>query len=197
MKKLLPLTAFAFLALALPAQGEIYRAKFGSSKLTIYGDSTIHKWKVETKVLGGYLSLNADALAEPGAVAAKGKVIVPVRQLKSGKKRMDEVMHAAMNAKTHKDINFTLTGIEVKSVKGGVSTCLGKGTFTINGQTKPATLDVQIKSAGGLLTITGSTDVNMQDDYKIKPPSPKLPTGQIVTKKMVKITFTWVVAQAK
>ena len=93
MKKLLPLTAFAFLALALPAQGEIYRAKFGSSKLTIYGDSTIHKWKVETKVLGGYLSLNADALAEPGAVAAKGKVIVPVRQLKSGKKRMDAIMH--------------------------------------------------------------------------------------------------------
>ena len=197
MKKLLPLIALALLGLALPAQAEIYRAKFGSSKLTIFGDSTIHKWKVETKVIGGYLSVDAAALGEPGTVAAKGKVIVPVRQLKSGKKRMDEVMHAAMNAKTHKNIDFTLTGIEVKSVKDGLSTCLGKGVMKINGQSKPATLDVQIKSAGGLLTITGSTDVNMQDDYKIKPPSPKLPTGQLVTKKMVKITFTWVVAQAK
>ena len=192
MKKILLLTILGF---ALPAKAEIFRAKFGSSKLTIFGDSTIHKWKVETKVIGGYLSVDAAALGEPGTVAAKGKVIVPVRQLKSGKKRMDEVMHAAMNAKTHKNIDFSLSEIEVKSVKDGVSTCLGKGVLKINGQAKPATLDVQIKSAGGLLTIVGSTNVNMQNDYKIKPPSPKLPTGQIVTKPQVKIAFTWVVAK--
>ena len=46
-------------------------------------------------------------------------MIVPVRQLKSGKKRMDEVMHAAMNEPQHKLIKFTITGLEVKSVKDG------------------------------------------------------------------------------
>ena len=192
MKKLVFLIALFF---ALSAQAEVYRAKFGSSKLTIHGDSSIHKWKVETKVVGGFLQIDPAALAKAGTIAVKGKVIVPVRQLKSGKKRMDEVMHAAMNAKTHKLIDFTLNGLEVKDVKDGVAQCAGSGVLTINGKSKPITMEVTLASKGNQLVVTGSTTVNMLDDFKIKPPSPKLPTGQIKTKQLVKITFTWVVAK--
>ena len=193
MKKILTLIAFT---LVLPAQAEIFKAKFGTSKLTINGDSSVHKWKVETKVVGGFLQVDSAALAEAGKIEAKGKVIIPVRQLKSGKKRMDEVMHAAMNAKNHKNIDFTLASLNVNSVKGGVANCASNGSIKINGKTKPLTMDISIASKDDQLVVTGSALLKMTD-FGITPPSPKLPTGNIVTKDEVKISFEWVVAKAK
>ena len=193
MKKILTLIAFTFV---LPAQAEIFRAKFGDSKLSINGDSSVHKWKVETKVVGGFLQVDSAALAEAGKIEAKGKVIIPVRQLKSGKKRMDEVMHAAMNEKKHKLIDFTLSGLNVNSVKDGVANCASNGSIKINGKTKPLTMDISIASKGDQLVVRGSANLKMTD-FGIKPPSPKLPTGSIVTKDEIKITFEWVVAKAR
>ena len=193
MKKILTLIA---LTLVLPAQAEIFRAKFGNSKLTINGDSSVHKWKVETKVVGGFLQVDSSALSEPGKIETKGKVIIPVRQLKSGKKRMDEVMHAAMNEKKHKLIDFTLFDLNVNSVKDGVANCTSNGTIKINGKTKPLTMDISIASKDDQLVVTGSALLKMTD-FGITPPSPKLPTGNIVTKDEVKISFEWVVAKAK
>ena len=187
---------FIALTLVLPAQAEIFKAKFGTSKLTINGDSSVHKWKVETKVVGGFLQIDSAALAKPGKIEVKGKVIIPVRQLKSGKKRMDEVMHAAMNEKKHKLIDFTLSGLNVNSVKGGVANCTSNGSIKINGKTKPLTMDISIASKGDQLVVSGSAILKMTD-FGIKPPSPKLPTGNIVTKDEVKISFEWVVAKAK
>ena len=184
------------LTLVLPAKAEIFKAKFGTSKLTINGDSSVHKWKVETKVVGGFLQVDSAALAEPGKIEVKGKVIIPVRQLKSGKKRMDEVMHAAMNEKKHKLIDFTLFDLNVNSVKDGVANCTSNGTIKINGKTKPLTMNISIASKGDQLVVTGSAILKMTD-FEIKPPSPKLPTGNIVTKDEVKISFEWVVAKAK
>ena len=72
MRKILILIVFT---LILPAQAEIFKAKFGTSKLTINGDSSVHKWKVETKVVGGFLQIDSAALAKPGKIEVKGKVI--------------------------------------------------------------------------------------------------------------------------
>ena len=191
MKKILTLISFTVI---LSAQAEVFRAKFGGSKLTINGDSSVHKWKVETKVVGGFLQVDPTALTGTGKVEAKGKVIIPVRQLKSGKKRMDEVMHAAMNEKKHKLIDFTLAGLNVKSVKGGVANCTSNGSIKINGKTKPLTMNITIASKGDQLAVTGSALLKMTD-FGITPPSPKLPTGNIVTKDEVNISFEWVVAK--
>jgi len=191
MKKPLILTA---LILALPAQAELYKAKFGLSKLTINGNSSVHKWKVETKVIGGFLNVDSAALGKTGTTKANGTVIVPVRQLKSGKKRMDEVMHAAMNEPKHKLIKFTITSLEVKTVKVGVSTCAGSGAIEINGIKKPLAFDVTIANKDGQMTVSGLVPIKMTD-FGITPPSPKLPTGSIQTDSEVEISFDWVVAK--
>ncbi len=191
MKKILILTA---LILALPAQAELYKAKFGLSNLTINGNSSVHKWKVETKVIGGFLNVDGAALGKTGTPQASGTVIVPVRQLKSGKKRMDEVMHAAMNEPKHKLIKFTITGLEVTSVKDGVSTCAGSGAIEINGKKQPLNFEVDIANKAGQLTVSGLVPIKMTD-FGITPPSPKLPTGSIQTDPEVKISFDWVVAK--
>ena len=138
--------------------------------------------------------MDGAALGKTGTPQASGTVIVPVRQLKSGKKRMDEVMHAAMNEPKHKLIKFTITGLEVKSVKDGVSTCAGSGAIEINGKKQPLNFDVNIANKAGQLTVSGLVPIKMTD-FGITPPSPKLPTGSIQTDPEVKISFDWVVAK--
>ena len=187
MKKALILIS---LILAMPATAETYKSKFGS-RVVIDGDSSVHKWKVESKLVGGTLEVNAAALGKPGKLDAKATVFIPVRSLKSGKKRMDEVMHAAMHAKKHPKIEFTLSEITVKAAKGTLSQCDSKGTLKINGKTRPISMLITVSRAGGKLTVKGSTLVKMTD-FGIQPPSPKLPGGNIVTKDEVKITFSWV-----
>ena len=93
-----------------------------------------------------------------------------MRQLKSGKKRMDEVMrgHERAAAQAHQAYHHLS---EVKSVKDGVSTC-GSGAIEING--KSTELRVNIAKAGQL-TVSGLVPIKMTD-FGIRP-LPKLPTG--------------------
>jgi len=192
MKKIITILTL-ILALPVPAEAaETYRAKFGSS-VKLDGDSSVHKWKVESKLIGGSIDVNTAALGKPGKLDAKATAFIAVRSLKSGKKRMDEVMHAAMNAAKHPKIEFTLSEITVKAAKGTLSQCESKGTLKINGKPQPISMPITVSRAGGKLTVKGVTTVKMTD-FGIEPPSPNLPSGKIVTKDEVKITFSWVTA---
>ena len=184
---------FTILSLGLPIQAlDTYKAKFGS-KLRLDGDSGVHKWKAESRLVGGSFTVDTAALAKPGSVEAKAEVKIPVRQIKSGKKKMDEVMHGekCFNIKKYPLIVFTLNSLEVKKARGSLSLCQAGGSITIHGVTKPLDMPVTIARAGSKLTVKGVKTLKMSD-FKIIPPSPQLPTGKIVTKDEVKITFEWV-----
>jgi len=100
-----------------------------------------------------------------------------------------------MNAPEHPIIKFTITGLEVKSVKDGVSTCAGSGAIEINGKKQPLNFDVNIANKAGQLTVSSKLVPIKMTDFGITPPSPKLPTGSIQTDPEVKISFDWVVAK--
>jgi len=190
MKKII---LFTILALGMSVQAlDTYKAKFGS-KLRLDGDSSVHKWKAESRLVGGSFTVDTAALAKPGSVEAKAEVKIPVRQIKSGKKKMDEVMHGekCFNIKKYPFIVFALNSLEVKQARGSLSLCQAGGTITIHGVTKPLDMPVTIARAGSKLTVKGVKTLKMSD-FKITPPSPQLPTGKIVTKDEVKITFEWV-----
>ncbi len=189
MKSLLLLAGLLAAAMA-PAQ-DTYRGKPGS-KLTIDGDSNVHKWKVESLAVGGVFKLTAANLAKTGPVDAAAKVTLITRSLKSNNKRMDEVMHAALNADTHKTIEFDLDQLMVTQIKDKEASCQCRGTVKINGKTKVITLPVTILERGDKLTVKGATELKMTD-FGIKPPAPQLPTGSVTTKDEVKIAFEWVV----
>lgn len=190
MKKIILLTV---LVLALPLEAlDTYKAKFGS-KLRLDGDSSVHKWKAESRLVGGSFSIDTAALGKPGMVEAKADVKIPVRQIKSGKKKMDEVMHGetCFNVKKYPLIVFTLNRLEVKQARGNLSLCQAGGSITIHGVTQPLDMSVTIARAGEKLTVKGIKTLKMSD-FKITPPSPQLPSGKIETKDEVKVTFEWV-----
>src|SRR5258705_8612885 len=72
------------------------------SKLRIEGTSTIHDWTVEGSIIGGFLEADPQFASDPGVVSKvrpNVEVTIPVRQIKSDKKAMDNVMWEAMKQK--------------------------------------------------------------------------------------------------
>src|SRR5688572_5356493 len=118
MKKLCTRFLASIIALALVsgafAQG---LTKFDSkpgTKLKMDGTSSIHDWSVETAIVAGSMELDSafwanPTAAKPGKIGAKVATSIPVRQLKSGTKALDDRMYEAMKLTQFPKIDYRLT----------------------------------------------------------------------------------------
>jgi polyisoprenoid-binding protein YceI len=193
--------AASLLSVSLAATAEDwsrYEAQPGS-KVTIAGTSTVHDWTVEGRLIGGFMEVNKDFSLENAKdvkVNPKVEAIIPVRSIKSGKKRMDEVMHEAMKEKEHPQIKYRL--IELKPKSGATGAQFDAvGALTVAGVTRTNTMPVTMEKAGDdKLKVTGSTALKMTE-FGIKPPAPEIALGLIKTGDDVKINFEWVTAKKK
>lgn len=172
-------------ALALPALADAYRAVPGSS-LKIEGTSTVHDWVVESKVIGGSMELNGD-LNKAGKVAGSADIVLSVYSIKSDKKAMDDIMHAAMKVEQHPKVTFKLKELVAKGDMKFDAT----GELTLAGVTKEVKFPASMEQAdGGVLLVKGALDTKMSD-FGIDPPAPKVAAGAIKTADEVKVTFEW------
>lgn len=178
-----------------------FDAEPGASKIKIDGTSTIHDWSVDCNVIGGFMELEAtflDGQSTPVAVRPRVEVNVPVRQLKSGKKSMDAVMHDAMKQAQHPRIEYKVLDLTPKPGQtAGASTQFdARGVISISGVTRTNIMPVTIARLDEKkLKVTGSTALKMTD-FGIKPPAPEIGLGLIKTGDEVKLTFDWTVVKA-
>ena len=130
----------------------------------------------------------------------KVSVIVPVRNIESGKQRMNEVMHGAMNAQKHKFARYNLTEIKVADNKRKAGDPIlfdTKGTLNVNGKSVPVSMQVSIaKWDEDKLKASGKTKLRMSQ-FGISPPAPKITLGLITTDDEVSVEFDWFVALKK
>ena len=190
-----------------------YRVRPGAgSKALIEGTSNIHDWRVQSLIIGGVGGVGVEvgpnfptnaASAKPGKLDAKSTVRIPVRSLKSMKEdlttpysaAMDDVMYEKLKMEEHKDIEFTLSTLTLKEVKG--ETCLldAEGELKVAGATKKITLPVEMTfPEANRLKFSGKVDAKMTD-FGIEPPAPKIALGAITTGDDIKFSFEWVVAK--
>jgi polyisoprenoid-binding protein YceI len=195
------LSALALL-LVLPLLAQTltrYQAQPGS-KMKLEGDSTLHKWTVESSVVGGYMELDPSLISEPqnakpGKIKAQAYVSVPVRQLKSGKKSMDDVMHDALKVQQNPKIEYRLTELALQETPKSNEAplkCDSKGELTVAGVTNQIVMPITItrveqnklKASGsvplkmssfgikrpGLLGMTATDDVKVSFDWLTAPP---------------------------
>lgn len=182
----------AVVTLLIAAQSQAQTIRYqgttpgSGSKVTIDGDSTAHKWTVEGKIIGGTMEIDSDFDADlkKSPKTIKADIIIPVRQIKSDKTAMDNVMYDAMKAETNRTIKFHL--IEVKQKDATFS---ATGTLTVAGVTRTNTMPVTFERIdASKIKISGSTPLKMTD-FEIKPP---VLVG-ITTDDNIKISFDWVV----
>jgi hypothetical protein len=193
-------------ACSLPAADELvhYDAKPGS-KLKLEGTSTIHDWKMEGQIIGGFLELDKDfqppsptaATPKLGKVNARAQASIPVRSLRSGTDRMDEVMKETMKEPQFKRIEYRLTEMVLKpaSSPAGPYQFETKGDLTIAGVTNKISMPVTMEALDKTrLKISSSTSLKMTD-YGVKPPAPSiLGLSPIKTGDDVKVSFEWLIA---
>ena len=183
-----------------------YSAKTGSL-LKISGTSSVHDWEVKTLLIGGRMVWDSSFPLDPSkaelpklTTTPKVSVIVPVRNIESGKQRMNEVMHGAMNAQKHKFARYNLKEIKVvdKKRKAGDPIVFNtKGTLNINGKSAPVSMQISIaKREGDKLKVSGKTKLRMSQ-FGITPPAPKVALGLITTGDEVSVEFEWFVAPKK
>jgi polyisoprenoid-binding protein YceI len=187
-------------AVSLRAENVKYTAQPGS-EVKIDGTSNIHDWTVKGQIISGFMEVSPEFEKDLKAVspAPKVDVTIPVRSLKSGNKKMDEVMQDHMNMKANPSIKYQLTSLALKGdpkAPNGPAEYTSTGDLTISGVKKTIEMPVTIERLdGGKLKVKGSTTVKMTD-HGIKPPAPALAMGLIKTGDDVKINIEWVVAKA-
>ena len=188
------------------AETVTYSAKTGSL-LKISGTSSVRDWEVKTLLIGGRMVWDSSFPLDPSkaelpklATTPKVSVIVPVRNIESGKQRMNEVMHGAMKAQKHKFASYNLKEIKVvdKKRKAGDPIVFNtKGTLNINGKSAPVSMQISIaKRKGDKLKVSGKTKLRMSQ-FGITPPAPKIALGLITTGDEVSVEFEWFVAPKK
>lgn len=175
-----------------------YESRPGS-KVTIDGDSTMHKWSVQSQVIAGIMELGFDPQnpPAPGKVQAKVETSIPVRTLKSGKTPMNDVMHETLKIQTAPRIEYRLTELTLKEAPKSPTAPLlfdSKGQLAVAGVTNQVTMPITMERLeGNKLKSSGSVNLKMTQ-FGMKPPSPKfLP---ISTSDDVKVTFEWLTEKA-
>ncbi|HAM72495.1 MAG TPA: hypothetical protein DCM86_12710 [Verrucomicrobiales bacterium] len=205
-RSLCSLGATLLLAFVAPAVSgadlAVYSAQPSGSSVKIDGTSTIHNWTVEGKIIGGKFEIDpAFAIAgtpAAGKVNAKAKASIPVRSLKSGKPRMDEVMQEHMKMTDFPRIEYELTELSLKEAPKSATDPLvfdSQGKLTISGVSNTRAMTVKCdRSEAGKLKFSGVVDLKMTD-FGIKPPAPSLALGLVKTGDDIKVTIEWVTAQ--
>jgi polyisoprenoid-binding protein YceI len=172
------------------------------SEVKIDGTSNIHDWTVKGAIISGSMVVSSafDKDLKSLSPVPKVEVTIPVRSLKSGNKRMDEVMQEHMNMKEHAQIKYELTGMTLKSdpkSPNGPAEYTSTGDLTVSGVKKSIEFPITIERVDASnLKITGTVPLKMTD-FSIKPPAPALAMGLIKTGDDVKITLEWHVGKAE
>lgn len=181
----IPTLLAAGLALAMPALADTYTAQPRGSSLKIDGTSTVHDWSVESRLIAGSMELKGD-LNKPGKVDATADITISSRSIKSDKKAMDDIMHAAMKAEENPRVKFVLKELVAKGDMKFDAT----GDLTMAGVTKEVKFPVTMEKTDDGMLVKGVLDTKMSD-FKIDPPAPKIALGAISTGDEVKVTFEW------
>jgi polyisoprenoid-binding protein YceI len=191
MKTILGL-AIGTMTVALSIAGMAQTALSPTETLTVFGDSSLHKWKLATKNVATTYALDGDASTDiaDAIKAAKVKnfeVRIAVADLKSGESGLDKNMRAAMRTDKYPEVVYKLAHYELaKSTDSTNLLAKTTGDLTIAGRTQTVRMDVEFALGSRRTAAKGSFTLNMSD-YGIKPPT--LMLGTIKVRDPVTIRF--------
>ena len=180
------------------AEPVTYWAQSKGSKITVAGDSTMHAWKIEATLIGGTIKIPADFPLDGKSTEIKTlpevTARIPVRNMKSGKEKMDNVTMQAMNQAKHKYISYKLTKMTAKP--GKPMEYDTQGDLTINGVTKNVAMPVKMEplQGGKQLKVAGEVSMKMSD-FKVVPPKLTILGVGLVVDDKIKVSLDWLTSQ--
>lgn len=163
------------------------KRKAKSVKITVSGNSTMHKWSsnVTKSTLAGDFSIVDGDLKKINSAM----VIMEVTSLKSHQDSdlMDQRTYKTLKAEKYPQITYEYLSTLSADSKGDLSTVKVNGNLTIGGVSKPTELILKITNlSNGDVQIKGSRKILMSN-YGIKPPS--FMAGAIKVEDEIEISF--------
>lgn len=175
------LLILGFVSLSLPVYadtGSYHLSVNSGSHLWIDGNSTLHKYKIETSTLNlktGSLTFSSPTLPDINTllnqISGDFVLEIPVQSLKDPEPGFNGALRHNMKYKKYPNVVFSLTSATATpdpSVAGRYDVS-AQGTLTVAGVEKPETISAVFDVQGNTLRITGSEDLRMSD-FGIKPP---------------------------
>jgi hypothetical protein len=160
-----------------------------TSQIKLEGTSTMHSFHLSTKVINGNMQFDNgntnDAVDSLGAVEGM-KVVVPVKDLKSGEDGLDEKMRDALKADDNPNITYVLSKVDsvvYKNQSKTEFTMNTEGTLTVAGKSKNIDMKVDGNINGNNIIFKGEKKLLMTD-FGVDPPTMffgVLKTGNEVT----------------
>ena len=162
------------------------------SFLYLEGDSTLHKYQMNANALRGSaivksLSGGLEKALKTSQVESM-TLIVPVDNLKSREKGLDENAYKALKPKENPEITFSLDSLSLAKAKEGPTVMTAKGNLTIAGTKAPIILTGDAVFTGNQVRLTGTQKLKMSD-FKIVPPSISLVVTSIDCKDEIEIHY--------
>jgi len=192
-------------AVSAPPSGWVQYTTQPGGNCRVEGTSNIHDWQVETAILSGQLAMDPRLnFGQAESVAAFGtnlpcnvEVTIPVRSLKSGNRKMDEVMQGALELTHFPSISYRLRQLDFQGqTTNAVLRFRSLGDLVVHGRTNQVSFPVLIEARpDGQLSLTGLTFLRMTE-FGIRPPEPRLAMGLIRTGDSIKVSFTWIVKRS-
>ncbi len=186
MNKSFVLILIFCLATGLSALAQNYSISNDESKLSVFGSSTLHDWKLNAGKIIGHAQFDFDGKELKNIKSLN--IEIPVAHLSSGLDALDNHMQKAMTANNATVVTFILSKVtSLTSNSIGGYTVQADGKISIIKNTNPVSLQGTIQlNDDGSIRIFGETEMSMTD-YEVEPPQAEM--GSIQTENNVKVVF--------
>ena len=172
---LLTISALVAVSATAGAQASSTRLRVEpGSELTITGTSNVHDFSCKTNKFSAYIDVDPGYTRDLTKITrpiVSVNVVIAVKSLSCGNKKMDENMYSTLKADQNQIIRYTLSGYDILNGSATGFAAKTTGTLTIVGKSKVVAMTIEAaREDGGKATAQGEETLLMSD-FGIKPPS--------------------------
>lgn len=144
------------------------------SELTIFGTSNVHDFRCKTNKFSAYIDVDPGYTKDLTKVArpiASVNVVIAVKSLSCGNKKMDENMYSTLEADKNQIIRYTLSGYDILNGTATGFAAKTTGTLTILGKQKVVAMKIDASRLNDGKAMAHGEETLLMSEFGIKPPS--------------------------
>ncbi len=144
------------------------------SELSIAGTSNVHDFHCKTDKFSAYIDVDPGYTKDLTKVArpiVSVKVVIAVKSLSCGNKKMDENMYSTLKADQNQIIRYTLSGYDILNGSATGFAAKTTGTLTILGKNKLVAMTIDAARLNDGKATAQGEETLLMSDFGIKPPS--------------------------
>ena len=171
------LTISALIAASATAGAQVSSTRLRiepGSELSIAGTSNVHDFQCKTNKFSAYIDVDPGYTKDLTKVTrpiVSVNVVIAVKSLTCGNKKMDQNMYETLKADKNQIIRYTLSGYDILNGSSAAFAAKTTGTLTILGKEKQVAMKIDATRLNDGKATAEGEETLLMSDFGIKPPS--------------------------